>query len=75
LKNQVFLDGVIVVGSKIDEIFWIHPSGHNQRSIYFNSILIKELEELPKRSWFTKGKTLDTYDLLLEFEENRFEMY
>jgi hypothetical protein len=68
LKNQVFLDGVIVEGSKINEVFWIHHSGENQISIYFNSVLVGDLEGIPKRSWSTKGKTPEAYDLLLEFE-------
>lgn len=75
LKNQVFLDGVIVEGSKLDEIFWIHSNTDNQISIYFKSILVGKLEGIPKRSWSTKGKNPETYDLLLQFEENRFEMY
>jgi hypothetical protein len=77
LQNQVFLDGIIVEGSTQEHMFWIHAPDNNRITIFYNNILIeeKEVKKLPRRSWIAVDKTKEAYNLLLEFEDNRFEMY
>ena len=77
-QNQIFLYGLIVEGSDKERIFWIHSNSEHSSTIYLNAIRIGDLTvpERPRRSWVSAhNKDNNRYQLLVEFQSNRFDMY